>query len=78
MNDLNQVMMAMNNMLVQAIANPEALEMASRIRQNCIYAGGAHEEHDYNQRILICHQDNRPCMMQCMNGTTSIKDGIYG
>lgn len=78
MNDLNQVMIAMNNALVQAIANPEVFENANRIRQNCMNAGGAHEEYDYNQRILICHRDGRPCTMQCMNTNVCIRDGING
>ena len=78
MNNAYQVMVAMNNALVQTFAHPEVIENINRTRQNCMAAGGSHEEPDFNSRILICHIDNRPCMMQCMNGATNIRDGIYG
>ncbi len=78
MNNAYQVMVAMNNALVQTFAHHEVIENINRTQQNCIAAGGSHEEPDFNARILICHRDNRPCMMQCMNGVTNIRDGIYG
>ena len=78
MNDLLRAMMTINNSLVTGFANYERIDQMQNVRQNCMAAGGSHEEPDFNARILICHIDNRPCMMQCMNGVTNIKDGIYG
>ena len=69
--DAYNVMIAMNNALIQNFVQPEKLEQINKIRQNCIAAGGSHEEQDMNARILICHRDNQPCMMQCMN------QGVY-
>ena len=78
MNDFLRVMMAMNNSLVTGFANYERIDQMQKVRQNCIAADGSHEEQDMNSHILICHRDNRPCMVQCMNGATNIRDGIYG
>lgn len=78
MSDAYKAMISMNNALLQTLAHPEIVENIVKIRKNCISEGNSHEEPDMNQRILICHMDNRPCMMQCMNNNMSIRDSIYG